>query len=122
MAAVLTERQQKCLEYDRQARERGVSFAALCRSLDLNLNSWYSIRLTLVRKGVIGGRRKVVAPEAAKEAATASGFAAVRIVPPAAAGMICRIRHPSGWVIECASWPEGTWMAAVFAAGERAAS
>jgi hypothetical protein len=121
MAAVLTERQQKCLEYAKQAQELRVSFAEFCRSHDLNLNTWYSIRLGLVRKGVVSGRRKVVEPEAAKEAATATGFAAVRIAPPAAAAMICRIRHPSGWVIECTSWPEGAWMAELFAAGEHAA-
>jgi transposase-like protein len=72
MSAVLTERQQKCLEYAKQAQERGVSFAKFCRSHDLNLNTWYSIRLGLVRKGVIGGRREVVEAEAAKEVATAT--------------------------------------------------
>jgi hypothetical protein len=106
MAVVLTERQQKCLEYAKQAQELGVSFAEFCRSHDLNPNTWYSIRLDLVRKGVIRGRRKVVEPEAA---ATATGFAAVRIAPPAAAGMICRIRHPSGWVIECTGRKERGW-------------
>jgi len=53
MAAVLTERQQKCLEYAKQAGELGVSFAEFCRSHDLHLNTWYWIRLALVRKGVV---------------------------------------------------------------------
>jgi hypothetical protein len=36
MAAVLAERQQKCLEHAKQARDLGVSFAEFCRSHDLN--------------------------------------------------------------------------------------
>lgn len=23
---------------------------------------------------------------------------------------LCRMRHPSGWMIECASWPEVSWV------------
>jgi len=50
-------------------------------------------------------------------------FVGVRIAPApgaAATGAACRIRHPSGWVIECASWPEASWMAALFAGGTHA--
>jgi len=25
-------------------------------------------------------------------------------------GMACRLRHPSGFIIECASWPDLNWM------------
>jgi hypothetical protein len=124
MAETLTEREQKCLEYVKQAQELGVSFAEFCRSFDLNVNTWYSIRQGLVRKGVIDGRPKTDEPEESKEPTSApAGFAEVRIAPPSVVpAVMCRIRHPSGWVIECASWPEGSWMAALFAAGEHAAT
>lgn len=125
MAEALTEREQKCLEHVKQAQELGVSFAEFCRSFDLNVNTWYSIRQGLVRKGVIDGRPKTDEPEEAKEATpvVSAGFAEVRIAPPPAApAVMCRIRHPSGWVIECASWPEASWMAALFGAGEHAAT
>lgn len=24
--------------------------------------------------------------------------------------LICRLRHPSGWLMECGSWPEPSWL------------
>jgi hypothetical protein len=125
MAEMLSEREQQCLEHVKQAQELGVSFAEFCRSFDLNVNTWYSIRQGLVRKGMIdGGRPKPDEPEPAKETPVVSaGFAEVRIAPASPApAVMCRIRHPNGWVIECAKWPEASWMAALFAAGEHAAT
>jgi predicted phage tail protein len=125
MAEALSKREQICLEHVKQAQELGVSFAEFCRSFDLNVNTCYTIRRSLVRKGAIARRTKADEKEAVKELdpATPASFAQVRIAPPAAAAaVLCRIRHPSGWVIECASWPEGSWMAALFAAGEHAAT
>jgi hypothetical protein len=122
MAETLTEREQKCLEYVKQAQELGVSFAEFCRSFDLNVNTWYSIRQGLVRKGVIDGRPKTDEPEESKERPPA-GFAEVRIAPPPVGpAVMCRIRHPSGWVIECARWPEASWMAELLGAVEHAAT
>jgi len=125
MAETLSEREQQCLEHVKQAQELGVSFAEFCRRFHLNVNTWYTIRQGLVRKGVIEGRAKAKTQEPG-EAKTAKpaprSFAEVRIAPPAAAVMMCRIRHPNGWVIECASWPEGKWMIALFAAGVHAAT
>jgi hypothetical protein len=34
--------------------------------------------------------------------------------------MVCRLRHPSGWLIEYASWPEGAWLSEVFEAHDAA--
>ncbi len=31
--------------------------------------------------------------------------------------VVCRVRHPTGWVIECASWPDPNWIKEL--AGER---
>jgi hypothetical protein len=122
MAKTLSEREQKCLEHVKQAQELGVSFAEFCRRFDLKVNTWYTIRQGLVRKGVILGRRKTKTDEPREAKPAPGSFAQVRIAAPAAATMMCRMRHPSGWVIECASWPEGKWMAAVLAAGEHAAT
>jgi hypothetical protein len=67
----------------------------------------------LVRKGVISERRRVEEPKAVV------GFAPVRLVPAAvrltttAAGTGCRICHPSGWTIECAGYPEVSWLSAL---------
>ena len=124
MAEMLSEREQQCLEHVKQAQELGVSFAEFCRSFDLNVNTWYPIRQGLVRKGVIDGPPKTDEPEELKEATPVpAGFAEVRIArTPAAPAVMCRIRHPSGWVIECANWPDGSWMAALFAASAHAAT
>jgi hypothetical protein len=124
MAEALTEREQKCLEHVKQAQELGVSFAEFCRSFDLNVNSWYSVRQGLVRKGLIDGRTRTEELEEAKQAPVApAGFAEVRIAaPPTDPAVMCRIRHPNGWVIECAKWPEASWMATLFAADEHAAT
>ena len=40
------------------------------------------------------------------EKANSAGFVPVRVTPPTTAATACRIRHPSGWTIECASFPE----------------
>ena len=124
MAEALSKREQTCLQHVKQAEELGVSFAEFCRSFDLNVNTCYTIRRSLVRKGAIASRTKADEKEAVKEfsPATPASFAQVRIAPPAAPEVICRVLHPRGWVIECASWPEGSWLAALFGAGEHAAS
>ena len=38
---------------------------------------------------------------------------------PRAAATVCRIRHPSGWTIECASFPEVSWMSALMSGAAR---
>jgi len=105
----LNERERACLTHLRQAQELGVSFSRYCRERDLKFQQWAWVKRVLIRKGVIGGRRP-----AGK--ANAVGFAPVRVAAPAAAAMVCRIRHPSGWTIECASFPEASWMSALLSA------
>jgi hypothetical protein len=48
-------------------------------------------------------------------AETASGQKAAREVHcsdvvDSVPAVVCRARHPTGWVIECASWPDPSWM------------
>ena len=105
----LSERERACLTHLRQAQELGMSFSRYCRERDLKFQQWAWVKRVLIRKGVIGGRdgpRKAKAP----------GFAPVRVAAPAVpvvAATVCRIRHPCGWTIECASFPEVSWMAAL---------
>ncbi len=102
----LSERERACLTHLRQAQELGVSFSRYCREHDLKFQQWAWVKRVLIRKGVIGGRRR---PGKAKVA----GFAPVRVAASAAPATVCRIRHPSGWTIECASFPEVSWMSAL---------
>ena len=108
----LNERERACLGHLEQAKKLGVSFSRYCRDKELRLHQWAWVKRVLVRKGVISERRRVEGPKAVV------GFAAVRVAPAAAtitttaAVTGCRIRHPSGWTIECAGYPEVSWLSA----------
>jgi hypothetical protein len=108
----LNERERACLGHLEQAKRLGMSFSRYCREKDLSLHQWAWIKRVLVRKGVVSERRQKEGPEAV-------GFAPVRIVPATATmpttavSTGCRIRHPSGWTIECAGYPEVSWLSAL---------
>ena len=106
----LSERERACLAHLDEARKLGVSFSQYCRDKQISFHQWTWIKRALVRKGVINGRRRA-------ENAKPSGFVPVRVAPAAtvaaATATVCRIRHPSGWTIECASFPAASWMSAL---------
>lgn len=99
----LSEKEQTCLAHHRQAQALGISFAEYCRERDLKVNQWYWIRTGLIRRGIIAGHGKT-------EADKPAGFAPVHIAPTVSQTTACRIRHPSGWVIECDSVPQAQWL------------
>ena len=112
----LTERERECLKHFRQARESRVSFAEYCRSSGLKANEWHAVRHGMVVKGLMppgqgGGAKKK--PSRRKQA----GFIPVRVessgVVVASSALACRVRHPSGCVIECVSWPDPGWLRGV---------
>ncbi len=103
----LSERERECLAHLEEAKKLGVSFSRYCRDRQISMHQWTWIKRALVRKGAISERRRAERSEAA-------GFVAVRVAPPVAGSTtVCRIRHPSGWTIECASYPEVAWMSAL---------
>lgn len=107
----LSEKERACLEHLRQAREQGKSFSQYCREQDLSFNQWYWVKREMVRKGVIaeaGNTKASVKAAVAKPA----GFVPVRVSSPASA-VVCRVSHPSGWVMECGSFPQAQWLAAL---------
>lgn len=115
----LTPAERRYLEHAQAAESQGVSLLQYYRANGLSAYALYNVRGRLIKKGVLTTRRAArIVP------GKASGFVAVRVSArnTAATGPICRLRHPSGWVIECASWPEGSWMAALLRGGERAAT
>ena len=105
----LSERERACVTHLRQAQELGVSFSEYCREKDLKIHQWTWIKRALVRKGVIDGPRRAGKYKPAR-------FVPVRIAPtaatmtPTAAATGCRIRHPSGWTIECMGYPDVSWL------------
>jgi hypothetical protein len=112
----LSDRERACLAYLDEAKKLGVSFSRYCREKELKLHEWSWVKRVLIRKGVIRERRRA-------ERAKPAGFVPVRIAPAAVAAAtattVCRIRHPSGWTIECASFPAASWMSALLS-GEAA--
>src|SRR5215469_18140032 len=111
----LTAAEQQYLERAKAAEGEGMSLAQYYRAKGLSVYSLYNVRRRLIQKGVVARGRAAWSTARSKTEA----FVAVRVVKPAEAGSssVCRLKHPSGWVIECASWPEPSWMAAL--TGER---
>ena len=115
----LTERERECLKHFRQAREGGVSFAEYCRSSGLKASEWHAVRHGMVVKGLMppgqggGPKKKLSRKKRAR-------FIPVRVesagVTVASAALVCRVRHPSGCVIECVSWPDPSWIMGVLGA------
>ena len=106
-AAVLTEREAAYAEHVRRAKSQGISLSEYCRRNELRVGEWYQVRRELVRKGLMSRTRHEGQRNAAR--LPASVFAKVQVTTTAAL-MSCRIRHPSGWTIECASLPPVGWL------------
>jgi hypothetical protein len=115
--AALSDRERACLAHLEEAKRLGLSFSGYCREKELRMQQWAWIKRVLVRKGVIDGPRRT-------KKATPAAFVPVQMAPlatvtPPPATTVCRIRHPSGWMIECASYPEVSWMSAVLSGEAR---
>jgi hypothetical protein len=115
----LTGPEQQYLEHLGVAQSRGMTLAQYCRAQGLRPQSLYGISHRLARKGFLGHRE-----QGAKKPVPAGKFLAVRVAAaaaPAPAGMVCRLRHPNGWVVECANWPQASWMSQLVIGGSDAA-
>jgi hypothetical protein len=110
----LTERERECLKHFRQAQELGVSFAEYCRSQGLKSNEWHAVRHGMVHKGLLPGRKRSGGAKRRPSRRRHSRFVPVRLAAGgaevSASAAACRLRHTSGWVIECASLPEVQWL------------
>jgi hypothetical protein len=107
------------LKHLRNAERQGAALTEYARSAGVKVGSLYEAKRRLVRLGVLG---QVAA--ASGRPATKGEFLPVvverpRSAPAAAAtsGAVCRLRTPSGWVIECADWPPAIWMAGLMSGG-----
>jgi hypothetical protein len=118
----LNERERAYLEHVKQAQELGVSLSEYCKSFGLNVQEWYGVKRDLVRRGVLPGRASKPAGKGCEESGEA--FIPVRIAPSTTCSpaVVCRIRHPQGWVFECMQMPEASWVAALIAEDDDAAS
>lgn len=91
-------------EHAERAQSQGQTVVEYCRQTGLSVHALYSARRQLKEKGVLPGapRRRRVPKKPGK-------FMTVSVAQSAPA-IVCRLRHPSGWVVECASLPDPRWM------------
>ena len=117
----LTRREREYLEHLRQAQAQKLTLAQYCRVRGLRAQSLYSVSSKLAGKGYVGHRTVEVV---AKPLQVTNQFMAVRVAAVAtnSSGAVCRLRHPSGWMIECMDLPQASWMAALVQGGEHAAT
>ncbi len=108
----LTPAERRYMELARASESQGIPLLQYYRDHGLSLYTLYNVRRRLIQKGVIPRRRS------GRTAAAKPGkFIAVRIAAPSpgVTAPTCRLRHPSGWVIECTSLPDAQWLSALMA-------
>ena len=98
-------------EHLERAQGQGQTVADYCRQTGLSPHALYSARRQLGKTGTLAG-----SPKRRQARRKLGKFIAVSVADSVPA-VVCRVRHPAGWVIECVSWPDPGWMKAL--AGER---
>ena len=109
----LTPGEQRFLERQEEAEKEGVTLPEYYRSHGLSLQALYSVRKQLVRKGPLPQGR--LGRSQSKPTTPPGRFVAVQLVGPSAVAPVkgCRLRSPSGWLIECDGLPDPAWLAGV---------
>ena len=117
----LTRGERQYLEHLRQAQAQKLTLAQYCRAGGLRAQSLYSVSSKLAGKGHVGHRTAEVI---AKPLQATNQFMAVRVAPVTtnSVAAVCRLRHPSGWMIECTDLPRASWIATLVQGGEHAAT
>ncbi len=105
----LTVGQQRFMERMQEAQKEGLSLPDYYRAHGLSMAMLYKVRRQLVQKGIV--------PPPPEQTASCPGkFVQVRVQESltgaqlAVPGPVCRVRHPSGWLIECGMWPQPQWL------------
>jgi len=97
------------MERMQEAQKEGVSLPDYYRAHGLSMAMLYKVRRQLVQKGIVPPTRPQLTSGPEK-------FVQVRVqeLPQGAElavhGPVCRLRHPSGWLIECGMWPHPQWL------------
>ena len=123
--ATLTEKQRRGMEAFEGARRAGVTLSSYAKAQGLVVREVHDAVAQLRKRGVL--------PATTRPRKRKNGFVAVQVVstgtrlpavpwPTAREGMVCRLVHAGGFVIECGEWPPPAWLAAVLAERRDAAS
>jgi hypothetical protein len=100
----LNEREQQWLEHLQRAAELDVPLTDYAAAYDLDVKDLYYGKRQLAKKGVVD-------EEPGKEEIP-SDFVAVRLAPSSSEAVL-RLRHPSGWELECRDWPCVDWLSSL---------
>lgn len=114
--ATLTEKQRRGMEALEGARRSGMALSDYAKAHGFAVRELYD--------AVAGLRKRGVLPSA--DRARKQRFVAVKVVSSATpmpqlartgscGGMVCRVLHAGGLVIECGEWPPPSWLSAVMA-------
>ena len=105
----LTLGQQRFMERMQEAQNEGVSLPDYYRAHGLSMAMLYKVRRQLVQKGIVPPTRPQLTsgPEKFVQVRVQESLVAAEL---AVRGPVCRLRHPSGWLIECGMWPEAQWL------------
>ena len=114
--AELTLGERRYLEQVREAQSEGASLKDYYLAHGLSLRMLSRVQRQLTDKGIAWPPSSVVT-----EAGKAGKLIEVRVADSVggagfpAPGPVCRLRHPSGWLIECGAWPDPRWISALMA-------
>ncbi len=114
--AELTLGERRYLERVREAQSEGVSLKDYYLAHGLSLRMLSRVQRQLSDKGIEPSPSSAVG-----QAGTASKLIEVRVSDSVgrgalpAAGAVCRLSHPSGWLIECGMWPDPRWLSGLMA-------
>lgn len=109
----LTPGERRFLERQQEADSEGVTLPEYYRSHGLSLSMLRTVQRQLVQKGVLPPAGAGQA--ASKAMSPPSRFVELKLSAPPleVPGKGCRLRSPSGWVIECDGLPAPSWVAAL---------
>jgi len=120
----LTDKQRAALAALQGARAAGMGLSAYARVNGLNARQLHDSVAALRRRGVL--------PPTDRPRPRKGAFVAVRVVntPPSSpmlpssprTGMVCRLIHASGLLIECGEWPPAAWLLSLASGPRDAAS
>ena len=113
MAKRVTDKQRVALEAVKAAKAAGLGLNAYAQANGLNVRQIYDAMAGLRKHGLLP---PTSTPRLRRRKAA---FVAVDVVSgrsiPSGAGMVCRLIHPSGLVIECGAWPPAMWLSSMMA-------
>lgn len=108
MVKKVTQRQRFWLAHVERATQSGQTFKAYAEAHGLSLGALYEASSKRLR-GIVD-----------EEGAAASGMCPGAFVPVNVTNtgtMPCRLRHDSGWVLECEGLPDPNWLIALWQRG-----